>query len=110
MYKVNILDVAMDDIVELIDYVRHRWSEDIAERAYDALMSKLNLLETQPHIGKIPDQLSVLGISTFRVLVHEAHTKILYELDDENEMIIIHMVFGSSQDFQTLLYKRIMRS
>lgn len=110
MYKVNILDVAMEDIVEHIDYVRQRWSDEIAERAYEALMNKLSLLETQPRIGQISSELSALGISTFRILVHESHTKILYELDDENAMIIIHLVFSSSQDFQALLYKRIMRS
>ena len=109
MYRVNILDVAVEDIVERIEYVRNRWGDNVADTAYIGLMDKLTLLETQPRMGQVPADLNKLGISAFRVLVHEAHTKVLYELDDETETINIHMVFSSNQDFQTLLYKRIMR-
>lgn len=109
MYCVNILQLAEDDIVERIDYVRDRWGDDTADNAYTGLMDKLDLLATQAHLGSIPPELGSLGITTFRVLVHESHTKVLYETDEEAGTIIIHMVFGSTQDFQTLLYKRIMR-
>jgi plasmid stabilization system protein ParE len=110
MHSVNILDLAVEDIVERIDYVRNRWGDDLADNAYRELMDKLNLLETQPRMGSVPTELSKLGISTFRVIVHAPHTKVLYELDDETETIHIHMVYSSNQDFQALLYKRIMRS
>ena len=110
MYSVNILDLAVEDIVERIDYVRNRWGDDVADNAYSGLMDKLKLLETQPRMGSVPTELSKLGISTFRVIVHESHTKVLSELDHETETINIHMVYSSNQDFQALLYKRIMRS
>lgn len=110
MYRVDILAVAEDDIVERIDFVRHRWDGDTADRAYTDLMDKLALLATQPHPGKVPVELSALGILNYRVLVHEFHTNVLYEVDAEAAAIVIHMVFGSTQDFQSLLYKRIMRS
>lgn len=109
MYRVNILQLAEDDIVERIEYVRDRWGDDTADDAYTGLMDKLELLGTQAHLGSIPPELGRLGITTFRVLVHESHTKVLYETNDEAGTISIHMVFGSTQDFQTLLYKRIMR-
>jgi plasmid stabilization system protein ParE len=108
--QVHILDLALEDIVERIDYVRQRWGEDIADDAYTELMDKLALLATQPHLGHVPSELGDLGITTFRLLVHESHTKILYEADDDGKTAHIHMVFSSNQDFQTLLYKRIMRS
>lgn len=110
MYSVNILDLAVEDIVERIDYVRNRWGDDVADNAYIELMDKLNLLETQPRMGSVPDELSKLGISAFRVIVHASHTKVLYEVDAETETIHIHMVYSSNQDFQALLYKRIMRA
>lgn len=110
MLRVDILAVAEDDIVERIDYVRSRWDDATADNAYVSLLDKLDLLATQPHLGKVPPELSKLGISQYRVLVHEFHTKILYEVDTGAAAIIVHMVFGSTQDFQTLLYKRIMRA
>lgn len=110
MYHVAILGVAEDDIVERIEYVRNRWGDDTADEAYNGLLDKLALLATQPQLGSIPSELSNLGVGNFRVLVHESHTKVLYEIEDEASTIIIHMVFSSTQDFQTLLYKRIMRA
>lgn len=109
MHTVHLLDVALDDIVDRVDYLRDRWSNDIADQAYADLMDKLDLLATQPHLGSVPPELSRLGIANFYVLVHERHTKILYEIDEDNAAIYVHMIFGSNQDFQTLLYKRIMR-
>lgn len=109
MHRVHLLDVAINDIVERIDYLRARWSDNIADQAYIDLMNKLDLLATQARLGNVPPELSRLGIANFYVLVHERHMKILYEVDDEAGTIYIHMVFGSNQDFQTLLYKRIMR-
>jgi plasmid stabilization system protein ParE len=109
-FAVSILDVAIEDIVERVEFTRSKWGEAAAEIFYLELMKKLELLATQPRLGHVPLELSRLGISSFRVLVHELHTKILYELNINTETINIHMVFGSNQDFQTLLYKRIMRA
>lgn len=60
-------------------------------------------------MGSAVPELTRLGVTSFRVLVHESHTKVLYEIDEANKLIVIHMVFGSAQDFQGLLYKRIVR-
>ncbi|QGZ41722.1 plasmid stabilization system protein ParE [Pseudoduganella flava] len=108
-YAVAILAAAEDDIVERIDYVRYRWGDAVADDAYAALMDKLELLATQPHMGIVPPELTRLGIATFRVLVHDTHTKVLYEIDDDAQSITIHMVYSGNQDFQSLLYKRLMR-
>jgi plasmid stabilization system protein ParE len=108
-YAVAILAAAEDDIVERIDYVRYRFGDTVAMDAYAGLMDKLDLLATQPHMGIVPPELSTLGIDAFRVLVHETHTKVLYEIDHDAQAITIHMVYSSNQDFQSLLYKRLMR-
>lgn len=110
VYRIDILAAAEDDIVERIDYVRSRWDENTAENAYISLLDKLDLLATQPQMGKVPPELSSLGMSNYRVLVHEFHTKVLYKVDADAATITIHMVFSSTQDFQTLLYKRMMRA
>ena len=110
VYSVAILASAEDDIVDRIDYLRLRWGDTVAENAYEGLLAKLELLATQPHLGTVPPELSALGIATFRTLVHAPHTKVLYEVDDDKGAITIHMVYSSNQDFQSLLYRRLMRS
>jgi plasmid stabilization system protein ParE len=108
-YQVNILDSAVDDIKQLISYLQIRWGDEAAEKGYIELLDKLGLLETQPHIGNQVQELVQNGYTGYRVLVHNKHTKVLYQLDEIRQVIHIHMVFSSRQDFQSLLYNRIMR-
>ena len=106
---VNILDLAATDIAERIAYLRQEWGHAVADQAYLSLMDKLELLATKPKMGRVVQQLADLGIVTFRILVHERHTKILYEFDESAQVIYVHMVYSSTQNFQTLLYNRIIR-
>ena len=108
-YTVQILDLAKQDIIARIAYIRQRWGDVTADQAYLDLMEKLDLLVTQPLMGSAVQQLANAGIMEFRILVHDQHTKILYELDEDNETIIVHMIYSSTQNFQTLLYNRIIR-
>lgn len=108
-YTVNILDWAKQDIAAKFSYLKQESGNAIAKAQYSALMDKLALLATQPHMGATVDALVLLGRPDYRVLTHESHTKVLYRVDDERQTIDIHMVFGSRQSFQDLLYKRVIR-
>jgi len=108
-YTVNILDLAKQDIAARIAYIRQRWGDVTADQAYLELMNKLELLATQPLMGRVVQQLANAGIIEFRILVHDQRTKILYELDEDEKTIIVHMIYSSTQNFQTLLYNRIIR-
>lgn len=108
-YTVNILRWAKSDIEEKIGYVRKERGIAIARKVYEELMEKMALLATQPLMGATVPELVDLGRTDFRVLVHETHTKILYHIDDDNKVIDIHMIYGSRQNFQDLLYKRVIR-
>lgn len=108
-YLVNILDSAVEDIEQLLSYLQNQWGDDVAEKAYIELMDKLGLLQTQPHLGNPVQDLVRYGFTNYHLLVHNKHTKVLYQLDDASQVIHVHMVFSSKQDFQTLLYHRIMR-
>ncbi len=108
-YTVQILDLAKQDVVARIAYIRQQWGDATADQAYLDLMDKLDLLATQPLIGSVVQQLANAGIKEFRILVHDQHTKILYELDEDEKTIIVHMIYSSTQNFQTLLYNRIIR-
>lgn len=108
-YAVNILDSAAEDVINRVAYVRQEWGNAIADQTYQELMAKLELLASKPKMGRIVQQLADLGIRDYRILVHESHTKILYELDEQQQIIFVHMIYSRTQNFQTLLYNRIIR-
>ena len=106
--RVDILNSARDDIIQNTLYVMEKWGQGKAEASYAAIVAKLALLATQPKMGVVIPELIALGKTSYRLYVHEAHTKFLYEFDDVNEVVTVHMVFSSNQDFQSLLYRRII--
>lgn len=108
-YTVTILHWAKADIEDKVRYLKQEWGTALAKKAYGELMDKLALLATQPQMGSLVPELVGVGRLDFRMLVHETHTKVLYHVDDERQAITVYMVFGSRQNFQDLLYKRIMR-
>ena len=108
-YQVIVADSAMDDMIETMLYVMERWGEERADVAYASLKSKFDLLATQPKLGRAVPELVAHGISNFRLYVHEGHTKFLYRIDDVNKTVTIRMIFSSHQDFQALLFDRILR-
>lgn len=109
-YKVQILKSAQAQIVQQTRYVREKFGAEKARQSYDAITKKLAGLETSPRSKGIRvDDLEDLGIMNYRIMIHESHTKALYEIDDDKQLVTVHMVYGSAQDFQTLLYNRIIR-
>jgi plasmid stabilization system protein ParE len=108
-YTVSVLHGAKVDIEEKVRYLKQEWGTALAKKAYGELMDKLALLATRPLMGSLVPELVNLGRTDYRILVHETHTKVLYRVDEERKVVEIQMVFGSRQDFQELLYKRLMR-
>ncbi len=108
-YTVNILDVASEDIVRMDGYVRSKFGDAVADKAYIELMDKLALLATQPMMGAECGELASVGVLDFRICSHRQHTKVLYQIDATNDALFVHMVYGSRQDFQSLLYDRLLR-
>lgn len=109
-YTVNILHWAKVDIEDKVRYLKQEWGTALARKAYTELMDQLALLATQPQMGSLVPELASLGRLDYRILVQETHTKVLYRVNEDARRIDIHMVFGSRQDFQELLYKRIMKN
>lgn len=109
-YSVDILDSAREEIIESTLYVMEKWGRDKARKSYAAITDKLSLLATQPYMGIVIPELVALGKTNYRIVTHEHHTRILYDVDEDTHKITVHMVFGSTQDFQSLLYRRIIRS
>lgn len=109
IYTVNILKWAKDDIAERISYLKTEWGAVKAKAAYVELMNTLELLATQPLMGQTVNELLQFGRSDYRMLSCKHRTKVLYRVDEDDQAIHIYMVFGSRQNFQDLLYKRVIR-
>jgi plasmid stabilization system protein ParE len=108
-YSVAILDSAKAEIIENARYVMEKWGREKAQESYVAITRKLDLLATQPYMGIVVPELAALGKTNYRICSHEHHTKFLYDIDEDKQTITVHMVFSSTQDFQSLLYRRIIR-
>lgn len=108
-FSVIILDFAMEDIVLMNGYLRKKWGDNVADKAYIELMDKLQLLASQPMMGIECDELARIGKLNFRIYSHEDHTKFLYEVDEISKTLFVHLVYSSKQNFQALLYDRILR-
>ena len=108
-YAVDILDSAKEEIVENTLYVMEKRGRDKAQESYTATTEKLDLLATHPYRGVVVPELLALGKTNYRIYSHEHHTRFLYDVDEDKRKITVHMVFGSTQDFQSLLYRRIIR-
>jgi plasmid stabilization system protein ParE len=96
-YNVKLLRIAEDDLTEIISYI-------LADRppAAEALVTKieknLNLLSTNPHLGRVPkeDELARLH---YRYLVVENHL-IFYTI--EGQTIYVHRILHGARDYLTL--------
>lgn len=108
-YSVDILDSAKEEIIENTLYVMEKWGREKGQESYALVTEKLDLLATQPHMGIVVQELFEIGKTNYRIYLIEHHTKILYDVDDEKQKVTVHMVFSSTQDFQSLLYRRIIR-
>jgi plasmid stabilization system protein ParE len=109
-YAVDILDSAKEELIEDTLYVMEKWGRDKARESHAAITKKLDLLATQPYLGVVVPELAALGKTNYRVYSHEHHTRFLYDVDEDKRKITVHMVFSSTQDFQSLLYRRIIRT
>lgn len=109
-YAVDILDSAKEELIEDTLYVMEKWGRDKAQESYAAITGKLDLLATQPYLGVVVPELAALGRTNYRVHSHEHRTRILYDVDEDKRKIAVHMVSSRTQDFQSRLYRRIIRT
>lgn len=109
-YNVQILKSAQAQIIQQTSYVREKFGNSKARQSYYSITTKLAGLKDNPRSKGIRVQeLEDLGIMNYRIMIHANHTKALYDIDDSKQTVTVHMVYGSAQDFQTLLYDRIIR-
>jgi toxin ParE1/3/4 len=107
-YAVKIVDAAQADIRKLRQYLAQTFGTDTAQETYTHIKHVVGLLESQPQLGAVIPELAELGITTYRQILESTHCKIMYELDEQNQMNYVHIVCSTRQNFSEILYDRII--
>lgn len=48
-------------------------------------------------------------VLAFSIYSYQQHTKVLYQVDATHNALFVHMVYSSRQNFQALLFDRLLR-
>lgn len=100
-----ILDSAKAEYKAIKQHVRREFGESSWEKTHGAFKEAISLIKQSPEIGLDIEELSALGISTFRSKLVD-QTRIIYEFDDVN--VIIHMFIHTRRDFGSHLLNRVL--
>lgn len=101
-----ILPDAQEDLYALQTYMLDRWDEPLWAKAEDEIFEKLSHLDTGLLAGAVVDELARVGILDYRYIL-TSHHKLVYKNIHGN--IFVYIVAGQKQDFQTILFGRLLR-
>lgn len=105
-YKVNIIESAEDDLLEIYKYIYFNDCEENADKIYAKLVEKTTSLQEFPNRGHIPSELKLLGIEDF-LEIHYKPFKIIYQIIEK--IVFVHCVLDGRRDMQKLLQERLIR-
>lgn len=108
-YEVKITRSAERDISDLVVYLTAKFGESTAKKAFTSLRRAFEKLTRFPELGTSIAELGDLPLPYHRSLVLPPHTRILYQVAEENRTIYIHIVCNTRQDFEVLCLKRLGR-
>ena len=101
-----ILPDAQADLLDLQDYMLGRWTHELWQVAEDDIFAQLKSVDSGLLTGPVVPLLASVGMMDYRTVL-SSHHRILYRQIDGNTYI--YAVAGQTQDFQTLLLKRLFR-
>lgn len=96
---------ALEDMQQIVEYCRISFGSKIAKEVRNRLQHDIRLLKTQPHLGYVVPQFSLLELEIRSLLVNP--TKILYSIHDE--YIYIHLLWNTRQSSENLHRQLITR-
>lgn len=107
-YKVLFLEYAEHDLRNIHAYVEQQFSLPLANQVYTGIKNATLLLENKPDLGRKLPQLTHLGITDFRQLVVARKNKVVYQIDEDQQHIYIHLICNERQDFDAVLTQRLL--
>lgn len=109
-YRVKLLNDAQSEIKYLYAYLESKFGEDTAKEKYGQIKSTIALLKTSPSLGTPIPELAGLGYDHYIQLLIGNLNKIVYEINDTDKRIYVHIFCSTRQDFETVLRLRLLRS
>jgi len=101
-----ILPDAQADLFDLQDYMLERWTPEFWRAAEEGIFAQLAQVDSGFITGPVVPLLASVGITDYRTVL-SSHHRILYRQIDGNTYV--YAVAGQTQDFQTLLLRRLFR-
>lgn len=105
-FKVNIVNSAEDDLLEIYKYIYFNDGVEKADKIYLKLVEKISMLEDLPSRGHIQPELKFLGVEDF-LEIHFKPFRIIYRII-KKEVFVLAILDGK-RDMQKLLEDRLLR-
>ena len=105
-FKVEITDVAEQDILDIVYYIARNDSRQNAQQLFDKLETLCLSLSEQPGRGHIPPELESVGIKDF-LEVHYKPYRVIYQI--QGRTVFILCVADGRRDMRSLLERRLLR-
>mgnify|MGYP006154499805 FL=1 len=101
-----ILPDAQADLLDLQDYMLGLWTPELWLAAEQDIFDQLAQVDSGFITGPVVPLLASVGMTDYRTIL-SSHHRILYRQIDGNT--VVYAVAGQTQDFQTLLLRRLFR-
>ncbi len=101
-----ILPDAQADLLDLQDLMRERWTHERWQAPEDDIFAPLAQVDSGFLNGPVGPLLASVGITDYRTVL-SSHHRLLYRRIDGDTFV--YGVAGQTQDFQTLLLRRLFK-
>ena len=104
-FQVELTAGAEHDLRTLFRYLADQTSTERADALLDALLAKIETLETWPERGSIPREMEALGIREFRQMLLPPW-RLIYRVTGQRAIVLV--IADGRRDMQTLLERRLL--
>ena len=105
-FRVILSPQAHDDLIDLYTYVASHDSPTKADKLIARIETTCYTLETFPHRGHYPPELSYLGITEFRE-IHFKPYRIIYQV--VANVVWVHWIVDGRRNTKKLFEERLLR-
>lgn len=104
-FEVLLTDDAVEDLLELDEYISKNDSPAKAEYVLDKIEESLKKLSHLPERGTYPKELSGLGIREYREIFFKPY-RIIYRIIGKK--VYVYLIADGRRDMQILLSRRLL--
>jgi plasmid stabilization system protein ParE len=101
-----ILPDAQADLPDLQDYMLDRWTPELWAAAEEDIFTQLARVDSGLITGLVVPLLGSVGMTDYRTVLTSHHRVLYRQVDGQT---YVYALAGQTQDFQTLLLRRLFR-